>query len=82
MIFAQSGEYVKPIVFTHSDTTEGKPNKLLKHNVDPNDPKPCYGVPYRGVRKSSEFKSPKGNYRIHNEDAETIKMLKSEKRKK
>ncbi len=82
MIFGKSGDYVKPIVFTHSSTTKGISNVKLKHNVDPDDFSDCYAVPYRGVHKASDFKPPKKNYRIHPEDARTVKQLKSINKKK
>lgn len=82
LIFEQSGNYVKPIVFTHSATTKGRSNVKLKHNVDPDDLKDCYAVPYRGPRLRADFQSPKKNYRIHKDDSETVRRLRSEHKKR
>jgi hypothetical protein len=82
LIFEKSGNQLKPIVFTHSETTDGKQNVRLKFNVDPDDSKPCYAVPYRAPRRSSEFQPPKKNYRIHKDDYETVKTLRIRNKKK
>ena len=70
------------IVFTSNETTNGKQNLLLKHNVDPDSNEPCYGVSYRGPRKMSDFQPPKKAYRIHEEDRPIVKQLKSGNKKR
>lgn len=77
LIFEQSGNLYKAIIFTSRSSTNGKSNLKLKHNVDPSSSEDCYGVYYRGARSMSEFQPPKKNYRIHKDDKETIRILKS-----
>ena len=82
LIFEQSGNQYKAIIFTSNKTTNGVKNIKLKHNVDPNSSEDCYGVRFRGPRPISEFQNPKIKYRVHKEDLLTIKMLKAHEKKK
>lgn len=82
-VFQQSGNQYKAIIFTHSPTTDGKPNEPFTHNIDPDDTsKKSYGVPYRGVRPASDFKAPDRPYRVHKEDLPKLNRLKKGYKKK
>lgn len=82
-IFAQSKDSYKAIIFTHHETTDGKPNVKFQYNIDPTDSKrSSYGVPYRGPRSQKDFQPADKTYRIHKDDYSKLKELKSGKKKK
>lgn len=85
-VFEQSKTHYKAITFTHHPTTNGRANRKLNYNIDPNGVGDSYGVRYTAPRPKSDFKPADKPYRIHKDDYSIIKDLKappkSKKKKK
>ena len=81
-IFGQSRTHYKGIRFTSNETTHGKKNVPLKHNIDPDvKDKRSYAVPYDSPHPKKEYQPPDKAYRIHKEDRATVNSLKNKKRR-
>ena len=79
-IFERSGRLMRHLLFTHSPTTDGEENVLLKHNIDPDEvDRDSYVRPKAFVSQDGDFEPVDKKYRIHKEDQETIKQIKQKK---
>lgn len=72
----------KYFAFTHSATTDGKDNILLKKNIDGNEDK-CYVRPKSLMANYEDFEKPSKEYKFRTRaDAELIRTLQKQKPKK
>ena len=67
-VFGSSGKRYRFFCFTHSESTDGKENIRLKHNI-----------PIPQVDSHDNFEPPKKLYRIHEEDMPLIRSLRKKK---
>ena len=78
-VYGQNSRNYKYLTFTHKPE-EGKEDdyELLKHNIDPEEDgtAPTYVKKSFEINRRNDFRDPDKKYRIHDEDAETIKQYK------
>ena len=68
-VFGSSGKKYRFFCFTHSESTDGKENIRLKHNIAPDETEDSH----------DNFEPPKKLYRIHAEDMPLIRSLRKKK---
>lgn len=65
------------LIFTHSESTNGKKNIELIHNIDPDEQdKKSFVRPQFFIDDRKNFDPPRKTYRIHKDDQSKIRSLK------
>ena len=71
-VYKRRGRAYKYLTFTHKPTNDTDFEKLT-HNIDPDDPEPCYVKKQYSITRDVAFKDADKKYRIHPKDKNTVK---------
>ena len=76
-IYGARGDLRKYLTFTHTPEEGNEENyERLNHNIDKDDPEACYVKKRFSISNKETIQEPDKEYRIHEEDIETVKKYK------